>query len=220
MRFLILALILSQTAFAQSEKLEIRTLSLGGAEFPKLWVAEGEAAVPLAFSTVQPSQPIRANRVQPMPIFSGELDDKGLPTDTTPTRVKLPDGPSILLLAWMNNGKPGFLALPDPFRSAKFNDWIVINTSTENVAIQVGAKVKPLPIAPGTHSKLKISAPPNDGAATTIAFFKDEKWTTFYSAYLPIFEDSRCLVIISKEGERLRANIISDQPPPAVAPKE
>ncbi len=219
MRFLPIALALSHAAFAQSENLEIRTLSLGGGELPRLWVAEGETAVPLVFSTAQPSLPVRATRLQPMPVFSGDLDEKGKPKDTKPTPVKLPAGPAILLLGWLNDAKPGLLAIPDPFRSAKFDDWIVINTTAENIAIQIGAKAKPVQIKPGAHSELKITAPPNDGAAATIAFLKDKEWKTFYSAYLPVFADSRCLVIISKDGDRLRANIISDTPPPA-APKE
>ncbi len=213
MRTILLSFALLHPAFAQSEKIEIRTLSLGGGEFPKLWVADGEHAVPLVFSSVQPSLPLRVNRLQPFPVFSGDLDEKGIPEDSSPQKVTLPAGDSHLLLGWMIAEKPNFLAIADPFRSARHDEWIVINTSMENIAIRIGGQKKPLQIKPGAHAMVKIASTPDTGAPSTIAFLKDGQWKPFYSAFLPVFPDKRSLIIISKAGTRLHANIISDELP-------
>ncbi|MFC7336052.1 hypothetical protein ACFQY0_02590 [Haloferula chungangensis] len=196
---------------AQNEKLDIRTLSLGSSNFPELWVMEDTAPVAVKFSSIQPSEPLRIPRSNPLRIFKGELDEKGLPKDTTPTSVKLPNNSSILLLAWMNGEAPRFLPIPDPFKSAKHDDWLVINGSAQQVAIQIGAKSKPVSVAPSSHSRVRVTAPVNEGAAVTVATRNKKAWKTIYSTYWPIYPDKRCLVIIAQDGRKMRVKVISDE---------
>ena len=133
---------------AQSEKLDLRTLSLGSTDFPQLWAMNAATPVEIAFSTIQPSEPLRLNRTDPLRIFKGALNDKGQPADPTPTLVKLPTDSSILLLGWMVADTPRFFPIPDPFTAARTDDWLVINSTAKNVAIQIGATPNPPPSSP------------------------------------------------------------------------
>jgi len=196
---------------AQTEKLTIRTLSLGSATFPKLWAMEGTTSVAVPFSKIQPSEPLRLDGGNPLRMFKGELNEKGLPADTAPTLVKIPTESSILLLGWMDGETPHFFPIPDPFTIAKHDDWLVINASTLPVAVQIGAATKPTTIKPSSHSSIRVTAPVNAGAAVVIAAQKENAWKTIYSTYWPIYPDKRCLVVIAQDGKKMRINVISDE---------
>lgn len=215
MRIIILTLLLASSLFSQESKIAIRGLSLGEVELPELWVVEKKTPVPLTFSAFQPTLPIKADRVSPLLVFQGGLDEDGKPKDTNPLKVKLPTGSSsILLLGWLVNEKPALLAIKDPFRDSRSEDWIVINTTPKAIAIQVGAEAKPVRIKPGSHSDVKITAPSGTGASTTIAYAEGNEWKGFYSAYVPIYSDKRCIVIIAADGENYRVKVIPDKPVP------
>jgi hypothetical protein len=205
-------LLFACAAFAQEEKVAIRGLSLAEGNFPKLWVSQKQIPVALTFSPFQPTPPIPADKTDPLLVFSGALDPEGKPEDKNPAKVKLPPGSSFLLLGWMVENKPAFLAIEDPFETSKSDDWMLINTTSKTVAIQIGEKTKPVPLKPGEHTKMKITAPSGTGAATTMAYAEGKDWKPFYSSYVPIFNDKRCIVIIARSGEDFRVKIIPDKP--------
>jgi hypothetical protein len=196
---------------AQSEKLDLRTLSLGSAEFPQLWAMNATTPVAIAFSTIQPSEPLRLTRTDPLRIFKGKLTDKGQPADPTPTLVKLPADSSILLLGWMAGETPRFFPIPDPFTAARTDDWLVINSTTKPIAIQIGANTQPTPVKPSSHAPVRVTAPVNEGAAVIVAIPKDPGWKTIYSTYWPIYPDKRCLVLIVEDGPKIRVKVIADE---------
>ncbi len=215
MRIIALTLLLATTLIAQESKIAIRGLALGEVEFPELWVVDKKTPVPLTFSAFQPTLPIKADRVDPLLVFQGGLDEDGKPKDPKPLKVKLPAGSaSILLLGWLVDEKPALLAIKDPFRASRNEDWIVINTTPKTIAIQVGAEAKPVRIKPGSHSDLRVTAPTDTGASTTIAYAEGNEWKSFYSAYVPIYSDKRCIVIVAAEGENYRVKVIPDKPVP------
>lgn len=196
---------------AQSDKLDLRTLALTPGEFPQLWAMNGAAPVALPFSAVQPSEPLRLTRADPLRLFKGKLNDKGQPADPAPASVKLPAASSILLLGWMTGDSPRFFPVPDPFTAARHNDWLVINSTTQTVAIQIGADTKPTAVKPASHSRVNVTAPVNEGAAVIAAIPKDDGWKTIYSTYWPIYPDKRCLVILVEDGEKFRVKVIADE---------
>ena len=211
--FLILlaAAALVSPLWAQAEKLNLRTLALGSAEFPQLWAMHGTTPVAIPFSPIQPSDPLRLDHTEPLRIFKGKLGEKGLPTDPAPTLVKLPTDSSILLLGWMVAESPRFFPIPDSFAAARPDDWIVINTTTRSIAIQIGASTKPTPVKPASHTPIRVTAPANEGAAVIVATPKDDGWKTIYSTYWPIYPDKRCLVLIVEDGAKTRVKVISDE---------
>jgi hypothetical protein len=223
MRFIIasLALLLSAgSASSQTDKLNLRTLALAKAEFPELWVAASGKPVPLAFSNSQPSAALKADKINPLKIFKGPLDDKGKPADPSPTPVDLPASPGILLLGWIEEEKPAFLAVADPFTTAKSDDWLVINHTKKALTIQIGTDATPLPIEANSHQTIKCTAPVGEGAATTIASKQDDgSMKSVYSSYLPIYNDQRGLILVVEKGERINVNYISDPIGTKVAPK-
>jgi hypothetical protein len=215
MRFIIasLALLISTgIACAQTNKLNLRTLALAKADFPELWVAASGKAVPLVFSASQPSTAIQADRTTPFRIFKGELDAKGKPTDTDPTPVELPASPSILLLGWMEEEQPSFLAIADPFTTAKADDWLVINQTKKPLSVQIGEGTEVSRVAANSHQAVKRTAPVGTGAATTVSTEEaDGSTKTVYATYLPIFNDQRGLIVVVERGDRIRVNYIVDR---------
>jgi hypothetical protein len=202
----------SQKENSQNEKTTLRTLALFESEFPDLWAIESGKAVPLAFSSAQPSIAIKADKTNPFGIYKGTLDEKGKPTETTLTLVKLPTSSSILLLGWMEGGNPGFLAIEDPFTTMRHDDWLVINSTKAPLAIQIGETARPLSVKAKSHQVIKSTASSGTGAAVTIASQQlDGKWKAVYSSYWPIYSDKRGLVVVVQNGTRFNVNYITDQ---------
>ena len=208
---LLTAAALVSPLWAQAEKLNLRTLSLGSVEFPQLWAMAATTPVAIPFSAIQPSAPLRIDRSDPLRIFKGKLNEKGLPADPAPTLVTLPAASTVLLLGWMVAETPRFFPIPDPFTAARPDEWIVINTTTRPVAIQIGANTKPTPVNPSSHTPIHVTAPANQGAAVIVAVPKDNAWKTIYSTYWPIYPDKRCLVLIVEDGAKIRVKVISDE---------
>gem|GEM_PF-5168935 len=221
MRFtvsLCLALGLSQALPAQVEKISIRTLAIAPAEFPQLWGMDSTKPVLLEFSPIQPSEPYQLLRSSPFAIYQGALNDKGKPADPAPTLLKLPEGPGILLLSWIYEGKVKFMPIKDTNSSGKYNDWYVINTTAKSIAIQVGT-AKPVAIPPGAHQPLQIDQPAGQGAAIVMASKEDQAWQKFFSTYWPVQGDKRCLVLLVQTGESIEVKQIFEDLARAV-PKE
>lgn len=223
MRFIILSLALlcsTGRVCSQEEKLAFRTLALAQFKFPELWVMEAGKPFAIPFSSAQPSIPLQADKLSPLPVFMGPLDAKGLPLNTTPVKVPLPATSSVLLLGWMDGEKPGFLAIEDPFKTMKSDDWLVINSSKKQLALQIGAKSTPIGIKPNSNQAIRNTAPVDSGAAVTIATQQpDGKWKSVYTSYWPIYDNMRGLIVVVQKGERLNVNYISDKIAPAPVPK-
>lgn len=217
-----LALILIPSlGFSQAPKFSFRTLGLANSKFPDLWVLDTGKPVAIAFSNTEPSQPVTADKTAPLKIFKGPLNDKGLPSDATPSLVSLPAASSLMLIGWMDDTKPGFLAIEDPFATMKSDDWLVINPTKSELAIQIGANAKTIPIKANSHQAIKNTAPAGAGAATTVAAkLADGKWKVIYNSYWPVFANQRGLVVVVQKGERYSVNYIPDKiTPPAPDPK-
>jgi hypothetical protein len=224
MRLLILfCLVLAAhaTLSAQSAKVTLRTLAMNATPLPDdLWTLGDSDAVALSFSTVQPSEPFRIKRLSPMPVYQGKRAEKGKPTDADPSLIRLPENASaVLLLGWINSqNTPQFLAIPDPFATAKRDDWMIINASPTEIALKIGANAKPFLIKPSSHQAIRITAPANEGAAVTIATRVGEEWQTFYSTYWPVYEDKRCIILFTPGEDRIQVKQIFEELAKAAAP--
>lgn len=224
MRFLItsLALLFSASlASSQTEKLNFRTLALNNSKFPELWVAASGKTVPLAFSSSQPSAALKADKTNPFKIFKGPLDDKGKPADATPTLVELPAASSsILLLGWVEEEKPSFLAVSDPFTTVKHDDWLVINATKKPLTIQIGATATALTVEANSQQSFKCTAAVGEGAAATVTSKQDDgSMKTIYTSSWPVYADQRGLVLVTQNGERITVNYIADQIATKESPK-
>lgn len=215
MRLLIASLALfvsSGLATSQTGKTSFRTLALSNSKFPELWAVDSGKAVPLAFSSSQPSAALKADKSNPLKIFKGPLDDKGKPADSSPTHVDLPNSASILLLGWMEGENPGFLAVADSFASAKSDDWLIVNHTKKPLTIQIGTDAKEHTVEADSQQAIKCTAPVGAGAATTVASKQDDgSMKTVYSSYVPIYADQRGLILVSESGGRIKVSYIADK---------
>lgn len=198
---------------AQSEKLSIRTLSLHAVKMPELFTPDGKTLLPLTFSNVEPSKPFEVNRLNGLPIYTTPIiaDDKAPPSYI----VKLPGtAPAILLLAWLGpEGTPVFLAFPDVSATAGRKDWMVINSTSKHIAMQIGADKKPVAVKAGSQKSIHVDVPANVGSAVTIAAMMEDSWKPFYKTYWAIYEDKRCLILIIQDGEKMRVKQIFEDLP-------
>ncbi|MBC7927868.1 MAG: hypothetical protein H7039_19655 [Bryobacteraceae bacterium] len=186
----------------------MRTLSMTSDEYPPIWAMDSTTPVSLTFSSVQPSAPYRLTRSNPIRVFQGALDDKGKPQDVESNAIRLPEASGILLLSWFQTGKPKFLAIQDTPESGRYNDWFLINSTAKSVAIQVGQATKPVVIQPGSQQILKIDCPADQGAATTLAYKEEDTWRKFFSTYLPVHKDQRCMIVLVQTGEKIQVKQI------------
>jgi hypothetical protein len=207
---LLFLLTFPQSLVAQEEMISIRTLAITPTEFPTCWGIGAKDPVQLEFSAIQPSRPYRLSRSNPFRIHVGELDEKGKPTDPAPALLKLPVVSEILLLGWMQAGKPRFLPIPDTSSAGSYNDWYFINTTAKQIAIQAGASAKPVVLAPGSNRVLKIDSPAGVGAAIVMASMQDGDWRKFFSSYWPVQADKRCVILLVQTGEQIEVRQIFD----------
>jgi hypothetical protein len=223
MRLIIIKVVLllsTGLAFGQGQKLAFRTLALGNSKLPELWAMESGKPLPIKFSSNQPSVPFKADRTSPFKIFKGPLNENGKPSDPVPSLVPIPATSSILLLGWVDDGKPAFLAIEDSFATMKSDDWLVINPSQSELAIQIGAGTPTIPVKANSHKAIKTSAPSGTGAAVTVAAKQtDGEWKVVYTSFWPIYDNQRGLVVVVQKGKRLNVSYISDQIAAAPAAK-
>jgi len=201
---LTLLLFLHLPLAAEQAKLSLRTLSLLPVEMPELHALAGNDLVPLSFSHIEPSKPALVDRLEGgLPIYTGTtVPEDGSPP---PHLVKLPGATrDVLLIAWMGEGnKPRFLAFPDDTATAGRKDWMVFNTTSKHIAMQIGADSKPVAVKAGTQQGIRVDVPTNKGSAVTIAAMLEDSWKPFYTTYWAIYEDKRCLIVIVQDGEKM-----------------
>ncbi len=202
---------LSFPLHGQQEKISVRTLAITPGEFPAVWAMDGTVAVKLEFPSVQPSTFQEVTRAGDLPLYQGELDEKGKPKDTSPTLLKLPEGSEILLLAWMQEGKVRFLPVRDAAASGKFNDWLVVNMTHKSVGIQIGEGVKPVVFPAVSCKTLRIDRPAGEATAVVMAGNDSGTWNKFYSTYWPVQADKRCLVLLVQVGENIEVRQIFEE---------
>jgi hypothetical protein len=183
---------------------------------PELYLRGEEEYHVLEFSSVQPGVLIPALRRNPLPIFRKTEDDEGEVVFEPAYQVKLPsDAGGILLLGWTSDDEFRHVAIEDNFRAARFNDWLLINTSGKPVAFQVGEDAKPAVMAPATSITHRVKAQKDQGVAVTAqAPFRGEP-RTFFSTFWPVPDGKRTVVLFFDDGEKVRIKRISDRLEPA-----
>ena len=211
------------TATAQPKTgLGIRTLALDKSATPAVFIKTPDGKIsPLEFSSIQPTPPQRAIPSRSLPLYvkkknpeSEKIQYTILQTVKLPTRAK-----SILLLTWRGSDKKSkFRAIKDNIATARFNDWLLINTTADPVYLQVESKTKPL-LLPTAASKL-YHVRARKGTGTSViakAIQTDSKGKKsqkiIFSSYLPVHSDKRFILLFFNDGKRTRLKDISDKLP-------
>jgi len=209
--FILIAVIFGTHATAQT--INVRTLGLRAGELPEVYLRNGEEYKKLRFSAVQPSSTVRAIRANPLPLYKLEKDAEGKDVYVIAYKIKIPAGArGILLLGWKSGDKVRYLAIKDDFSKARFNDWLLINTSKRPIMFKVGKDAKPFIVKPGsseTYAMKKV----REGKGTEVtahAKFKG-KVKCFFSTYWPVFPGKRMVVLFVDDGRKIRVKRISDK---------
>ena len=199
---------------AHGQKISVRTLAMTSKEMPEFYFRTDDKEEPLAvveWPTRQPSERVVALRDGSLPLYTRELDDEGKESLSVAKTIKIPNGASqILLFGWSDGEKTRYHAIEDDILGAKFNDWMLINFSSKDIAFRVGDESLPVKINSGASKLYRIAVPKNKGATVVgQAPIKDEV-KTFYSTYLPVKEGQRTLMIFADDGKKIRTKRIVD----------
>lgn len=203
-------------ASVSAQQLSVRALALRAGEMPEVFVKGAKEFFPLEFSNVQPSQPVDVMNVNPLPLYSSGMDDEGEQAFASSQLIKFPGGSrGILLLGWISDEKPKYIAIKDDFKAARYNDWLLINAATKPVAFMVGENSKAMVVKPGESTTHRISVKKGVGATVLAQAPFDGEAKTFFSTFWPVYPDRRAVVLFVDDGKKIRVKRISDQLVPA-----
>lgn len=202
-----------------AQTLGVRTLALGAGQMPELYLRGEDEYHELEFSAVQPGEVIPALDDNPLILFKKAENEAGEVVFEPVHRVGIPSGAKgVLLLGWTSGDEFRQVALEDHFRGARFNDWLLINTSAKPVAFKVGKDAEPVLIKPGASVTHRIRAKAGKGVSILAQAPFDGEAKTFYSTFWPVRPGKRAVVLFYDDGERVRIKRISDQLEPAEEP--
>ncbi len=169
----------------------------------------------LTFSSRQASQLIDTYVDEgKMLLYEKTPSEKETPSYRVADKITLPAGAkNILILALGGGDENAYLAIDDNFLDANYNTWMVINTASKPVSIQVGKVEKPLIIEVNCSKIYKVDAAAGAGTAVLAQAKWKGEMKTFYSTYWAIREGERPIVIFVEKENRIVVKKISDKLP-------
>ena len=213
--------LLCGSAAASGQTIAVRSLTLRSGDLPEVYLKGPKDFHLLPFSPVQPGELIRAVKASPLPLYRKVTSDEGEAGFTVAQKVAVPSGAGgLLLLGWMSGNEARYVAIKDDFGSARFNDWLLINTGKRPVAFRVGEKEKPVMLAPGSSTTHRIGAAEGTGVAVLAQAPLRGRTRTFFSTYWPVPEGKRTVVLFVDDGEKIRVKRISDKLAPPAEPED
>ena len=197
-----------------ARELNVRTLALDKRQvMPEYFLKVGEAYVALPFSAIQPGEVIQASAGETsLPLFESVKSEDGKVTYKVVKEVKLPPGAKgVLLLGWQATEGARYLAIDDDFMSAKYSDWLLVNTAPKDVGFRIGDDNKPIKIDANGVTNYKLTAAEGTGVSVIASAKWGEKVKTFYSTYWPVKAGERGIVIFFyQQGDRMAVRKITD----------
>ncbi len=201
-----------------AQTLGVRTLAMRSGEMPEVYIKGAKGHLPLKFSSVQPGEVVRGLNANPLPLYKKVEDDDGDVTFAVAQKLKLPAGAKgILLLGWTSGKEVRYVPINDNFASARFNDWLLINSGKRPVAFSVGENTRPVMVAPGASVTHRFRVEEGQGAAVMAQAPFRGKAKTFFSTYWPVHKGKRAVILFVDDGERIRVKRISDKIGPAAS---
>lgn len=167
----------------------------------------------MSFSNRQPSEIIKAYRGESLPLFVKAIEPDAKPEYNIAEQVKLPqNSKSLLLLCWASQeGKLQYYPINDSILGAKYNDWIMINTTSKEVGFYIGKNEKPVVIKPGITENYKVTEEKGKGVPVIGRAQFNGEMKTFYSTYWQIRENERSIIIFTEVGNKIKATNIGDR---------
>ena len=212
--FTILVAALISCSSLVARDLNVRSLALDkGQDLPERYLKVGDEYVALPFSSMQPGELVQVSiDASSLPLFESVKGPAGEVSYRVVKEVKLPPGAKgVLLLGWLAPEGARYLAIDDDFMSAKYNDWLLVNTAPKEVGFRIGEDNKPIMISANGVTKYKLTAAEGTGVAVVARAKWGDKVKTFYSTYWPVRAGERGIVIFFyQKGERMAVRKITD----------
>lgn len=200
--------------------MDVRTLALGAAKnVPERFLLTEDGYQKMSFSNRQASEIIKAYRSESLPLFVKAIAPDAKSEYSIAEQVKLPqNSKSILLLCWATQeGKLRYYPINDSIIGAKYNDWLMINTTSKPVGFYIGKNKKPVVIKPKNIKNYKVTAEKGKGVPVIGRAQFNGEMKTFYSTYWKLRENERSIIIFTEVGNKIKATNIGDQ---LVKPKD
>lgn len=197
---------------AAAREIGVRGLALDRADaMPERYVRVKDGYELLRFLSSQPVELISAIVESDLLLYEKKMNDKGEEIYQVAEKVNLPVGAKgFLVLGWKDEEKYRYLAINDNFSAAKYNNWLMINTTSKPLAVQIGKKNKPFGLKPNQATNYEVESPEGAGAAVMGRAMLEGEVKTFYSTYWPIRKGERSIVIFVERGDRISVKKISD----------
>ena len=211
-----LALVLTLTlgTCALGQELNLRTLALKKGEMPEIFVKaakKDEIAHKLDWPARQPSELVKVPAAGSIAMLTREVDGEGAETFKAAQQVEVPAGANgVLLLGWKEGDNTRIVALKDEFVGARFNDWLLVNSTAKPIAFRAGEGSKTLVVRPGSSETYKLDGNAERGAEVLVQTPEDGEAKTIYSTYWPVREGRRAIVLFIDDGKKIRVKRISD----------
>ncbi|HKK19590.1 MAG TPA: hypothetical protein VJ952_13005 [Opitutales bacterium] len=166
----------------------------------------------LAFPQSQPDRITYVNHDVTMPLYDKTVNSDGTHSYKIIETVKLPeDARSILLLRLDAKSAGKYLVIDDMFLEADYSDWLMINTTSKPIDIEVAEEN--YRIKPKSNKICKTGTPAGEAASITGLVKWEDQLRKFYSTYWPVRKGERSIVIFSEQGNRIRIKRIADALP-------
>lgn len=196
-------------ASANARDLTVRCLAMNATPMPKLFVKTSKGFKPLEFSSIQPTETIKLTVEGPLQVYNSAEQKSEKATAAYAIPVPGNTG-GVLILGWMTKDKANFSALPDDLSDVGPRDWLIINAAPEPVAVQVGAKAKPIAIKPGASVTKRVTLPKEDAAEFRAFREHNGKPKMFYSTFMPFRKEARCVLLFYPDGKHIRIKQMFD----------
>lgn len=218
-RTLIFFIVLSPPLLLHSQtdrpiNVEVRTLALSRLENPSEHYLKTEAGYKLlTISHRQPRKPIETTTDGTLRVYQ-KSGDNSRDMYEVYAEVPLPkEARSILLLVTEAPDGIQYRPVIDHYTEASHTDWLMINTTSQVITLQIGQNADPFFLEPDSAKTCKLDATHQGGLAITGKVESNGEFKTIYSTYWALREGARSIVIFLDEENRIQTKRITDPLP-------
>lgn len=201
-QFLLASLVVAQTPSAPVQPeipvIKFRSLALEKTIKRELYYNDGSDYESLQLSHYRPSltRKGRLDNSGNLLIFNKSVNAEGVEVYNVANRVAIPSNSRRVLLLSIEQDNTVIFKAVDDNLSANDREWLFINASRTQLALQLGEGNSPFSLPPSQAVPYEVQVQPGTGSQIQVAAFdKDDGWKKIYSTYWPIYEKQRGLVI-------------------------
>lgn len=217
---LLISLLAALLVHGNEKPLSVRALLIEKSDLPDWYLkVNNQKFEPIQWSIRQPSFAMITQADQELNVYSKKVDQNGKPEFILAKKVAIPEETDeIILLGWLtdndeeaeNAEDANLLAVADNSKNAKFNEWLVINCSDQEVIFRYGKENDAINVESSDAKFYSIKGEPGKGgeviAEATIKGEMRKIYSTFWSAP----DEQRSIIIFYTQDDRPKLRRIID----------